>query len=486
MKKIDKISWLVSMIFLIILFSVYYYFVPIYYFHDKKNIEPDKKLEPIHKQKQIKKNIIEHNIPKNKNILLLEKWKKRGIEAEKQENKALALQCYAWALQYGDDDFCKEHAKKLESYWADIEKSLSENRVLLERAKEYESEENYQKALTLYQKLGKEIDVKRCIELNSILEKMNQFFNAISQALENGDCIKATNISLESWQWYHNHMHLQQDPFLKTFANHKIMHQELVKLHSSWEEKCKQKRYAVLLQEVQSLSLLNNTGLVKYLQNAITKNMVFVQEGNFIMGSDYDEKDECPEHTVFLTSFWIDTYEVSLHDYLLFVEETGREQPEYRVSNLETIDENLPVTGISWKDASDYAQWLGKRLPTEEEWEKAARGTLGTYYSWGNEYDSTKQIMSCVPVYTPGTPSPFGCLHMSDNVSEWTSSLYKPYSGNQESFMIRDNTRVARGSSWLYTQKATRCSNRFPFSENTKLPSLGFRCAYSFDNESNQ
>ena len=365
---------------------------------------------------------------------MLEKWKKRGMEAEKQGNRALALQCYSWALQYGNDDFCKEHCKNLESYWADIEKTLNINNALLERAKEYESEENYQKALEIYQKLDKKEDRTRCIELISMLKKMNQFENAILQALENGDCIRATNISLESWKWYEQHIRLQQDPFQKTFANRRIMHQELIKLCPNWGEK--KKRYGILLQEVQSLPLLHKTGLVKYLQNALTKNMVFVQEGNFIMGSNSDEKDEAPEHTVFLDGFWIDTYEVSLHDYLIFVEETNREQPEYRVSSLEMIDKNLPVTGISWQDAYDYAQWIGKRLPTEEEWEKAARGTLGVYYSYGNEYDANKQNMTCVSVYTPGIQSPFGCFHMSDNVSEWTSSVYKPYPGNRESFII--------------------------------------------------
>lgn len=118
--------------------------------------------------------------------------------------------------------------------------------------------------------------------------------------------------------------------------------------------------------------------------------MVTIAEGSFIRGSGSEtgRADERPRRTVYLNAFMIDKYEVTNARYLTFIAATGHKEPfnVYETGSLfETKGiENLPVVQVTWHDAADYCQWAGKRLPTEAEWEKAARGTDGRPYPWGD------------------------------------------------------------------------------------------------------
>src|SRR3990172_5333488 len=140
------------------------------------------------------------------------------------------------------------------------------------------------------------------------------------------------------------------------------------------------------------------------------ENMVYIPAGKFIMGSMEDIKndksfdfgftkpwiaDAVPHREIHLEEYYIDKYEVSNTDYEKFVSATGYKAPEHWEKNApqEKI-RNHPVTNISWYDALEYCKWKGKRLPTEEEWEKAARGTDGRLYPWGNEFDFNKANVS--------------------------------------------------------------------------------------------
>ncbi|MFQ5657587.1 MAG: formylglycine-generating enzyme family protein [Candidatus Methylomirabilales bacterium] len=215
--------------------------------------------------------------------------------------------------------------------------------------------------------------------------------------------------------------------------------------------------------------------------------MVFVPAGEFMMGSSDSEADddEKPVARVFVAGFWIDKFEVTHVQYRRCVEVGACTRPVGRAYD-DPTRANHPVTVISWQQAVAYCRWAGKRLPTEAEWEKAARGTDGRRYPWGNRYEADRVNAG----YTDGTTavgsyplgaSPYGAMDMAGNVWEWTSSLYKPYpydpNDGREDLNAR-GARVNRGGSWYYGSKFIRTSHR----ANTghiyrRVSDLGFRCA---------
>jgi len=198
------------------------------------------------------------------------------------------------------------------------------------------------------------------------------------------------------------------------------------------------------------------------------KEMVRVPAGKFLYGDDKREV-ELPE-------FWIDKAPVTNAEYAHFVAETGHEPPEHwkgRTPSQQIADH--PVRFISWHDAAAYATWAGGRLPSEEEWEKAARGTDGREYPWGewaqdhcNSMEAGIGDTTPVGQYSPQGDSPYGCVDMAGNVYEWTASDYEPSRGY----------RVARGGSWGPDRSCARCAFRlkgFP----GYLFVLGFRMVVS-------
>ena len=147
-------------------------------------------------------------------------------------------------------------------------------------------------------------------------------------------------------------------------------------------------------------------------------------------------------------------------------------QPEYWEDEQWNRSDH-PVVGVCWYEAEAYAKWAGKRLPTEEEWEKAARGTGGRSYPWGDAFDQEKcntsesNVNGTTPVtkYVNGL-SPYGCYDMAGNVWEWTASLYKEKRAD----------RVIRGGSWLSEPDNARSANRVRYLPTDRLNDVGFRC----------
>src|SRR5690606_11241662 len=144
--------------------------------------------------------------------------------------------------------------------------------------------------------------------------------------------------------------------------------------------------------------------------------------GPFIMGSDFGDPDESPQQVATTGAFFIDAYEVSHADFKKF--DPGYTYPEGK--------ENFPAV-VTWEQADAYVKWAGKRLPTEGEWEKAARGIDGRLYPWGDTYDPTfiaydRSIGRGETIANPA--SPYGCYDMAGSAYEWTSSWYQPYDGN--------------------------------------------------------
>lgn len=224
--------------------------------------------------------------------------------------------------------------------------------------------------------------------------------------------------------------------------------------------------------------------------------MVPIPAGEFIMGTDERFSDEGPQHRLRLGTFYIDRHEVTNLQYQAFIEKTHRRPPAHFVGREAPPGKaDHPVVFVSWFDARDYCAWAGKRLPTEQEWEKAARGTDGRTYPWGENFDvvrantpvrwqaiGVKGDTSPVGAFPAGV-SPYGLEDMSGNVWEWTSSWYRAYPGNErESENYGEIYKVLKGGSW-WDCSFYKCGisapvyNRSFFNARVKNDTFGFRCA---------
>jgi formylglycine-generating enzyme required for sulfatase activity len=220
--------------------------------------------------------------------------------------------------------------------------------------------------------------------------------------------------------------------------------------------------------------------------------MVYVPAGEFQMGST--EKDsEQPIHTVVLDGFWIGRTEVTNAQYALCVAAGACEPPAKSRSfardsyYYDSAYADYPVIRVSWYDAVNYCAWAGGRLPTEAEWEYAARGPEGHVYPWGNDTpncDLANYSRDCVWDTAavgsyPADASWCGALDMAGNVSEWVADWYGTYpSGRQENPLgpAAGDSRVVRGGCWFGNQRVARCSYRYGRLTEYSHNYLGFRC----------
>jgi len=212
---------------------------------------------------------------------------------------------------------------------------------------------------------------------------------------------------------------------------------------------------------------------------AIPEGMVLVPGGEFMMGRNNGEPVERPARRVSVQPFYMDVYEVTNAEYAEFLQATGGRAPSgWKNSTYPGGEENFPVVGVNWDQASDYAKWKGKRLPTEEEWEFAARGTESLLYPWGNDWIEGKANVGTKAFKAVGTSpgtSPFGIYDMIGNAWEWTSSDFKPYSGGAPE---RPGEKVIRGGSFLAEAKSRVATWRIgwhPRNEKT-YEQTGIRC----------
>ena len=216
--------------------------------------------------------------------------------------------------------------------------------------------------------------------------------------------------------------------------------------------------------------------------------MVYVPAGEFIMGSDEGESDEQPLHTVYLDAFFVDRTEVTNAQYRKCVEAGACSQPYDTGWYNDPNRAEHPVVWVDWKQANAYCQWEGRRLPTEAEWEKAARGTDGRTYPWGEGIDCDHaQSGECgggtMPVGSKSKGvSPYGVLDMIGNVWEWMADWYGEgyYSQSPERNPSGPDSgarRVLRGGSWSYYESALLAANRYSFHPAAASDDVGFRCA---------
>ncbi len=221
--------------------------------------------------------------------------------------------------------------------------------------------------------------------------------------------------------------------------------------------------------------------------------MILVPAGEFIMGSDpEDEKrgievgiDELPQRKVYLPAFYIDKYEATNGLYKKFVHEAGNKAPfDWKDGFYPEGEKDFPVAHIDWHDADAYCKWAGKRLPTEAEWEKAARGVDGRIYPWGDAYDMKKantkdwdrERVSAGSF--PGGASPYGALDMAGNVWEWTADWYEGYPGSAlERSDFGRTYKVLRGGGWNARGELVRSNERYPYRpEQSYQCFIGVRC----------
>lgn len=219
--------------------------------------------------------------------------------------------------------------------------------------------------------------------------------------------------------------------------------------------------------------------------------MVLIPAGEFTMGSDHGV--ERPPHQVFVEAFEIDIFEVTNEEFERFVTETGYETEADKGGESQTWRSYAegkpkhPVVKVSWNDAQAYCQWADKRLPTEAEWEKAARGTEGYIYPWGNEWDSTKANAkegghrgTTIAGSFPGGASPYGVMDMAGNVAEWTSDWFQPYpgypGGDEWAQYFGEKYRVIRGGGWFSDKDQVRVTFRSCSSVEAANDDVGFRC----------
>ena len=221
--------------------------------------------------------------------------------------------------------------------------------------------------------------------------------------------------------------------------------------------------------------------------------MTYVPAGEFIMGSNDRWDDESPEHISRTDAFYIDLDEVTNEGFKQFVDATGHTPPfHWLEGRLPPEKKTHPVIYVNWFDANAYCKWKGKRLPTEPEWEKAARGEGGNIYPWGNIWVLTKSnnpykgATGTEPVESyPEGRSPYGLYDMSGNVWEWVDSFYLPHPGNPlPKPEYGTDKRVLKGGSWFDCLSygcglSAPAFNRAFFNPEVRNNSFGFRCSRS-------
>ena len=237
--------------------------------------------------------------------------------------------------------------------------------------------------------------------------------------------------------------------------------------------------------------------------------MIVIAEGEFIMGDNDGLRNERPEHQVWLDTYKIDRFEVTMEEYQNFLDENYSVEPPPLWDDGAALSEasDRPAVGVTWPAAKQYCEWVGKRLPTEAEWEKAARGTDGRRFPWGHmqpfvdiaRYNQgitgwVSYTLTLAPVTSgvtgmsirhglkTGGKSPYGLYHMAGNAAEWVADWYDRHyyedspprnpKGPKEG-----DRKVLRGGSWEDEPRRIRVTARATAEPDFSDLTIGFRCA---------
>ncbi len=228
------------------------------------------------------------------------------------------------------------------------------------------------------------------------------------------------------------------------------------------------------------------------LAQPVEGSMAVVPAGEFMMGSPTGDSDEQPAHKVYVDAFSMDKYEVTVGQYAAFLQAKAIDPPSDWKTMNQPAHQKRPVANVDSADAAAYCKWAGKRLPTEAEWEKAARGTDGRLYPWGNDPPTPLHanfgktdwnnhgVLAPIGTFEEGK-SPYGIYDMAGNVWEWVSdwydyNYYKTSPSQNPTGPSSGGTKVIRGGAWNSSPRAMRSANRSLISP-TDQGLDGFRCA---------
>ena len=201
-----------------------------------------------------------------------------------------------------------------------------------------------------------------------------------------------------------------------------------------------------------------------------------------------------PQHVVFVSAYHIDLHEVTFREFDRFVSETQYQKavvPVFEDDPSLLTDPDQPAVGVSWVQAKGYCEWADKRLPTEAEWEKAARGEESLVWPWGNSFSAVflnsegaddGYVYSAPPGQFEMGRSPYGVYDMAGNVAEWVEDVYDPDYYNDSPFRMprgpkKGKHRVYRGGSWNDSLVNVRTAKRFAAAPHQAGAAIGFRCA---------
>ena len=218
---------------------------------------------------------------------------------------------------------------------------------------------------------------------------------------------------------------------------------------------------------------------------------VLIPAGKFVMGDD----ENSPRREMFLDAFYMDRYEITVARYGNFLKATGKlnEPDDFPESDLKKFGD-FPVVGVNWHGANNYCRWAGKRLPTEAEWEKAARGEDGRNYPWGLDEPTSAHarfgVSSRKPVYPDGVSrvgthprgmGPFGMYDLAGNAWEWVADWYSTSFPRGESQNPKGpdsgTAKVIRGGGWMDPADRITATKRMYLNPNESMEDTGFRCA---------
>ncbi len=215
------------------------------------------------------------------------------------------------------------------------------------------------------------------------------------------------------------------------------------------------------------------------------RGMVLIEGGGFNMGSNEGESDEMPVHNVFVNSFWLDKFPVTMGQFYLYCGSVGKEFPQ--LPDWE-YNENNPMVNVSWEEALEYAKWVGKRLPTEAEWEYAARGGIkSSSFNFCGGNDPNEIAWYCRNTENPmpiglKKPNELDIYDMCGNVWEWCNDWYNEMFyferiENNPKGPSSGSLKVLRGGSFFNDSYFLRLSNRHRLAPHKRNSMIGFRCA---------